>query len=89
MFPHRITRPQTPPQECAVCLDAMQCGHVTRELTCGHEFHAGCIDRWVLQTAATAGGAGCPLCKTGVFPKANEGFEVVYDDVLVSVGTGV
>jgi len=53
---------------CAVCLEEMDDGVIARVLSCGHVFHAGCIDRWVLQSVAKGGKDGpcCPLCKTPV-----------------------
>ena len=54
--------------ECAVCLEAVVQGDAVKTLPCGHEFHARCIDRWLLQERA-GGRSGdralptCPLCK--------------------------
>uniref|UniRef100_A0A0D9X327 RING-type domain-containing protein n=1 Tax=Leersia perrieri TaxID=77586 RepID=A0A0D9X327_9ORYZ len=47
--------------ECAVCLSGVEEGDEVRELRCRHLFHRGCIDRWLLITAAAA--ATCPLCR--------------------------
>ncbi|CAA0826741.1 Putative RING-H2 finger protein ATL12 [Striga hermonthica] len=45
--------------ECAVCLESFKAGEKCRVLpTCGHIFHVGCIDSWLLKTGA------CPICRT-------------------------
>ncbi|KAK4071338.1 hypothetical protein Purlil1_13434 [Purpureocillium lilacinum] len=43
---------------CAVCLDTFKDEDSIRGLTCGHAFHAKCIDPWL-----TSRRACCPLCK--------------------------
>ncbi|KAG6404995.1 hypothetical protein SASPL_132574 [Salvia splendens] len=42
---------------CCICLDDLYRGSVTA-LDCGHEFHPGCIRRWLFR-----GNNFCPLCK--------------------------
>ncbi|KAL1397081.1 hypothetical protein pipiens_002585 [Culex pipiens pipiens] len=44
---------------CSICLELVG-EHNCRELTCGHKFHAGCIDPWTAQNAT------CPVCRTAV-----------------------
>ncbi|KAK5651522.1 hypothetical protein OQA88_11976 [Cercophora sp. LCS_1] len=44
-------------QTCAVCTEDFKRGVNVRKLPCGHIFHPGCIDPWLLSFAAT-----CPLC---------------------------
>ncbi|CAA0826740.1 E3 ubiquitin-protein ligase ATL42 [Striga hermonthica] len=45
--------------DCAVCLESFKAGEKCRVLpTCGHIFHVGCIDSWLLKTGA------CPICRT-------------------------
>lgn len=51
------TEPLLGDDECAVCLDGLQ-GMSVRTLRCGHRFHTGCIDEWVIR-----GNNECPLCK--------------------------
>lgn len=56
---------------CPVCLCALFSNQderehtttteVVRTLPCRHSFHAGCIDRWILN------GGKCPVCRRGVF----------------------
>lgn len=47
--------------ECAICLSDFQEGDRVRTLpTCGHTFHKGCIDLWLVRQAE------CPLCKRTV-----------------------
>lgn len=44
--------------ECAVCVDVYAQNQKIRTLTCGHKFHADCIDEWLMTTFAS-----CPLCR--------------------------
>ncbi|KAK1271106.1 RING-H2 finger protein ATL5 [Acorus gramineus] len=46
---------------CAVCLGELEDGDVGRALPkCGHVFHVGCIDRWLLSRSS------CPVCRAAV-----------------------
>jgi len=48
------------PGECAICIGELRPGEGLRRLHCGHAFHRGCIDLWLLRRA------DCPLCKREV-----------------------
>ncbi|KAL4950785.1 hypothetical protein BDW69DRAFT_51233 [Aspergillus filifer] len=45
--------------ECAVCMEDFDDDDSIRALTCGHIFHAACLDPWFTKRQAR-----CPLCKT-------------------------
>ncbi|KAI5847246.1 hypothetical protein DFP73DRAFT_373887 [Morchella snyderi] len=47
---------------CAICLDTIDDDDEIRGLTCGHAFHAQCIDPWL-----TSRRACCPLCKADYY----------------------
>lgn len=49
---------QNPGDSCAICIDTLEDDEDIRGLTCGHAFHAGCLDPWL-----TSRRACCPLCK--------------------------
>lgn len=51
-----------PGDSCAICIDTLEDDDDIRGLTCGHAFHAGCLDPWL-----TSRRACCPLCKADYF----------------------
>ena len=58
---------------CAICIDTIEDDDDVRGLTCGHAFHAVCLDPWL-----TSRRACCPLCKADYYtpkprPPAAEG----------------
>ncbi|PSR87196.1 hypothetical protein BD289DRAFT_367483, partial [Coniella lustricola] len=47
---------------CAICIDGLEDDDDVRGLTCGHAFHAVCLDPWL-----TSRRACCPLCKADYY----------------------
>lgn len=51
------TKCWTHAETCPVCLDKVGVGDDTSTLRCGHEFHAGCIYKWLERDTR------CPMCR--------------------------
>lgn len=51
-----------PGDSCAICIDTLEDDDDIRGLSCGHAFHAGCLDPWL-----TSRRACCPLCKADYY----------------------
>ncbi|KAL8934767.1 MAG: hypothetical protein Q9216_005745 [Gyalolechia sp. 2 TL-2023] len=61
-----------PGDSCAICIDTLEDDDDVRGLTCGHAFHASCLDPWL-----TSRRACCPLCKADYYiPKPRTEGEV-------------
>lgn len=52
----------SPGDSCAICLDTLEDDDDVRGLTCGHAFHASCLDPWLISRRAC-----CPLCKADYY----------------------
>lgn len=64
-----------PGDACAICLDTLEDDDDVRGLTCGHAFHASCLDPWL-----TSRRACCPLCKADYYvPKPRPEGEAATD----------
>jgi hypothetical protein len=66
-------------EHCVICLndvvDSSQCTLVP----CGHTFHSGCIQVWILQNSA------CPICRTKVVGCQHAGLGSHDSEVLVCI----
>lgn len=64
-----------PGDSCAICLDTLEDDDDVRGLSCGHTFHASCLDPWL-----TSRKACCPLCKADYFvPKPRTEADIAAD----------
>ncbi|KAH7432745.1 hypothetical protein KP509_07G037800 [Ceratopteris richardii] len=48
--------------DCSICLEDFRSGDEVRGLPCAHNFHVGCIDKWLRLNTR------CPRCRSYVFP---------------------
>lgn len=65
-----------PGDSCAICIDTLEDDDDVRGLTCGHAFHASCLDPWLTNRRAC-----CPLCKADYYvPKPRPEGEVASDE---------
>lgn len=63
----------SPGDSCAICIDTLEEEDEVRGLSCGHAFHASCLDPWLTNRRAC-----CPLCKADYYiPKARSDTENV------------
>lgn len=61
-IPNPVLDTSQPGDACAICIDSLDEDDEVRGLTCGHAFHASCIDPWL-----TSRRACCPLCKADYY----------------------
>lgn len=69
-----------PGDSCAICIDTLEDDDDVRGLSCGHAFHASCLDPWL-----TSRRACCPLCKADYYvpkprPEAEQAAEAERQD---------
>mmetsp|Transcript_24701 Transcript_24701/g.82617 ORF Transcript_24701/g.82617 Transcript_24701/m.82617 type:complete len:148 (+) Transcript_24701:100-543(+) len=60
MCPARSGGTSSTDESCVVCLQPIDGTELQRTLSCGHSYHAECIDRWWL---STPGPMRCPTCR--------------------------
>lgn len=51
----KVKRQQS--DECSICMYEYKIGEFKRKLTCGHEYHKKCIDKWFKDYLT------CPICR--------------------------
>ena len=51
------------PDECTLCLEPYAAGQTLTTLPCGHQFHASCIETWLIHPQSRT----CPLCRAHPF----------------------
>jgi len=74
----------TPGDTCAICIDSLEDDEDVRGLTCGHAFHAACVDPWL-----TSRRACCPLCKADYYvPKPRPEGEAQSPNVPINAYAG-
>jgi hypothetical protein len=51
-------------EDCSICLVELVAGDRVADLRCGHEFHIGCLKRWIRHKNK------CPLCRAKLVRRA-------------------
>ena len=67
-LPTRLAAGGASEKECYICLSQFEEGDQVRILPCDHEFHRGCIDKWLLDVQST-----CPCCRFDVSATPGDG----------------
>lgn len=49
-------------KECSICMEKYTLHKHVRVLSCGHDFHKCCIDKWLVD-----GSVNCPICRKNAF----------------------
>ena len=62
----RITSNETD-KTCSICFEQFKEGEYKRTLTCKHEYHKKCIDKWI-----NKGNYSCPICRADPFSKFHQ-----------------
>ncbi|KAJ3326107.1 hypothetical protein HDU93_002544 [Gonapodya sp. JEL0774] len=61
-------KPDAQSQSCSICLDPLyKAGATLRTLPCGHVFHVGCVDTWLIKWHGI-----CPMCRMDLTTKRHE-----------------
>lgn len=68
---------------CAICIDTLEDDDDVRGLTCGHAFHAVCLDPWLTNRRAC-----CPLCKADYYTPKPRPAPVDGDATATAAATG-
>jgi hypothetical protein len=82
---------QNQDEHCVICLEQFEDGDRLRVLPCGHQFHTGCIDKWLSGSSSyeECFTSLCPTCKktpnVGVLSNSPS-FEVGEDDSMGTMG---
>ena len=81
-IPEHLISKSNETQACVICLENFQDGDTLRVLPCGHLFHVGCIDHWLLGTYSDdeCVTSGCPTCKKEVSEINDDGNEDSIED---------
>ena len=51
---------------CVICIEDFEDGEYYTRLPCGHGFHTGCINPWLIEKSAL-----CPICKQSILPSGD------------------
>lgn len=65
---------------CPICLEGFSDREQVKRIRCGHVFHAGCIDPWLLERSDV-----CPVCRQNVLDKPNRSYEMELVDEISSI----
>lgn len=52
--------------QCTICLETIQTNEFVRQLSCTHQFHKRCIDKWLYVNYNSSQQCKCPLCRIDI-----------------------
>mmetsp|Transcript_19845 Transcript_19845/g.57019 ORF Transcript_19845/g.57019 Transcript_19845/m.57019 type:complete len:183 (+) Transcript_19845:3-551(+) len=65
----RLSKQDAKGNVCAICLEPLKTSQVVIDLPCRHDFHKGCILKWLKSSEAPS----CPVCKHPALDSAEPG----------------
>ncbi|XXG56940.1 hypothetical protein AAC387_Pa03g4233 [Persea americana] len=59
-LPSQVLDDRISSDKCTICLDEYSRGAILTQLPCSHDFHGGCIEKWLNESNS------CPICRSPI-----------------------
>ncbi len=63
-------------QDCVICLNLLELSQIVKKLSCNHEFHSKCINKWLEKNST------CPICRQPQEPIKKTYNELTQDELV-------